>query len=245
MRSTLASTCCGPRSGTASDGRLILLLSLVLGCSAWTGGAPELPTGRVGRPWYRIGDEAYQSAGQATLLEVGGRRLVVTALSNFGSEGGLDPAWSAEEALRRVEVGGLSDFDAQTVFALSAGGLLALPPAPSAVDDVVAFEVSAGPALQLSPAPLGVGDALWLAAELGEAPGLRLAAARVTGVEGAAVTVELRTAEPLEGSAGAPLLDAEGRVRGLMTGSTVDEGAPGRLRAASAVALLPRLTNLR
>lgn len=179
---------------------------------ACTATPPTLPEGTVGRTFWRIGEEDYHAAGFGALLPMGGGRVVLSPLALFGPAGGLPRAWTVAEVEATVEMGGLSRIDGEEVLTLAPRPMFAPPGG-----DLVAMRLPAGPALAWGGAIPADGP-LFVAAAAAGSRTLSVWPVQRGEADGAMLRVEAPV--DLAGAEGAPLLDRDGAVVGLLVSTT-------------------------
>ncbi len=224
--------------------------------------APTVAPGAVLRPTFTVG-EAKITGGTAFYVRLDGKTALVTAHQLLGPSLGLPAQVAAADVPKQVTAVALVDAYTGQVAGVAGGGLLvadadtvdkgaskdiAVFPVSISGFDTVASNTRVAPApLELAAADPKVGDTVWLAAALNGDPGkARLHAAKVGQVDGTALYVDFEEKVlDLAGTAGAPFLDASGKVVGMCVGGgkmddgvTVGAGNPVssiRLRATKAL----------
>jgi hypothetical protein len=205
--------------------------------------APTLPDGSVVFPAFTVGGHAIGGGGMAFYARLDGKAVVVTAFQLLGPPSKLPAQIAAADVAKQVTSVALVDAWNRKSTGVAGPAFTVVDAAPmsqGAAHDLAVFDVSISGfdtitnnpkvepphPLDLAPADPKVGDIVWLAAPVnGAPPDVHLHAAKVAQVDANALYVEFaEKALDLAGTAGAPLIDAQGRVVGMCVGGGTMDG---------------------
>jgi hypothetical protein len=203
----------------------------------------------------KSGGEHRAGTGVIARVSKGEPLLLLTALHIFGPSGGLEKQFSSASLDDRItKIDGFS-MDGKIRVASAAGSKIKtgfpIDGKNNVSGDVAAFAVE-GKAetegLILAEAPPKVGDPLWLVGDEASstAPSQKLWIMKVVSVKPAALTLNTGVRIDLRAFSGAPLVDANGRLAGLLIGAgELEPKAATPIYAIGAASIRKRLDDSR
>ena len=189
------------------------------------GDEPPLPANAIFKPSFLFLDDSFCAGTAFILTGPGGKKLLLTPDHLFGPDGGLNAQMSPADIASQVcGVVGLSMEDQSSI--CTAGkyaGIADAAPLESGAEDkdlaVFYINQTPGAAFSLSDTDPKVGDRVWMYARLRGTTKVMLYPATVSVADGAKLHYIFDGhPDPLNGTSGAPVLDAKGKVVGMNLG---------------------------
>jgi hypothetical protein len=206
---------------------------------------PAVPGGAALRPTFVLKGGERHSAGTAVAVRLrpGGQPILLTALHLFGPDGGLARNIPPAELSRVVHTVFLTPIGERGPSGVARGALRKTGPAlpedgMDVANDVAAFRIppkSRITALDLAAGNPGFGEWVWLVGDVVDhvPQSQRLFPARVLAVSDEGARLVFETAFPMQAFSGAPVVNRNGQVAGLLIGG--GEGGAGIINPAGSI----------